>query len=77
MILQHRQAEELMLRLLNWISGYELEHQKISTMVVELHAASTPAQSNGEHWSIANEFPKGASARFRAALNALFKHLKE
>jgi hypothetical protein len=77
MILQHRQAEELMLRLLNWINGYESEHRQISRMVVELHAASIPAQSNGEHWSIANEFPRGASARFRVALNALFKHLKE
>jgi hypothetical protein len=78
-ILQHRQAEELMLRLIRWIAGYESEHQEISRLVVELHAASTPTQpeAHHRHWSITEEFPRGASGKFRAALNALFKHLKE
>jgi hypothetical protein len=77
MILQHRQAEELLSRMVEWTRGYESEHREISRLAVALHDASIPVQGNGEHWSIANEFPRGAGAKFRIALNALFKYLKD
>lgn len=77
-ILQHRQAEELIVELVNWLRGYDLEHRELARLAVALRAASMPGPNeNGHrHWSIADDLPPGRGSAFRKALNALFKHMR-
>jgi hypothetical protein len=76
-ILLERQAEEIILGLLNYARGYASEHETLSKLAGKVRDAAIPGNNGAghKHWSITDELPPGKGGDFRRALNALTKHL--